>query len=297
MNILQVIAERFNTFTAEKITSLSRIVNINSKDHILREYPINVKNSSTQSEEVRVGVGVGVGVGVVGGLGIACCFGVEITMTNAAVLYFTSKFEDLSIEKAAAIASIFGWMNLFARGLGGFCSDMMNATRGMRGRLIFQAVSLALQGMCIVVFALADSLGGAITVMIVFSLFVQTSEGAIYAVIPYVKPSVTGSVVGLVGAGGSLGGVMFSLIFRYSASYQKGFITMGVIAAASSLLTPFIQIPGQTSLLCRPCGRFTDLLEQRSLHSVAQASVQSTRSARFGAPTTTVTVAANGRTT
>ena len=113
----------------------------------------------------------------------------------------------------------------------------------------------------------------------------------------YVKPSVTGSVVGLVGAGGSLGGVMFSLIFRYSASYQKGFITMGVIAAASSLLTPFIQIPGQTSLLCRPCGRFTDLLEQRSLHSVAQASVQSTRSARFGAPTTTVTVAANGRTT
>ena len=227
----------------------------------------------------------------------ACCFGVEITMTNAAVLYFTSKFEDLSIEKAAAIASIFGWMNLFARGLGGFCSDMMNATRGMRGRLIFQAVSLALQGMCIVVFALADSLGGAITVMIVFSLFVQTSEGAIYAVIPYVKPSVTGSVVGLVGAGGSLGGVMFSLIFRYSASYQKGFITMGVIAAASSLLTPFIQIPGQTSLLCRPCGRFTDLLEQRSLHSVAQASVQSTRSARFGAPTTTVTVAANGRTT
>jgi hypothetical protein len=53
MNILQVIAERFNTFTAEKITSLSRIVNINSKDHILREYPINVKNSSTQSEDVN----------------------------------------------------------------------------------------------------------------------------------------------------------------------------------------------------------------------------------------------------
>lgn len=53
MNILQVIAERFNTFTAEKITSLSRIVNINSKDHILRENPINVKNSSTQSEDVN----------------------------------------------------------------------------------------------------------------------------------------------------------------------------------------------------------------------------------------------------
>jgi len=41
----------------------------------------------------------------------ACCFGVELTMNNAAASYFRSKFE-LSTEVAAAIASIFGWMNL-----------------------------------------------------------------------------------------------------------------------------------------------------------------------------------------
>lgn len=41
----------------------------------------------------------------------ACCFGVELTMNNAAASYFKSKFE-LSTESAAAIASIFGWMNL-----------------------------------------------------------------------------------------------------------------------------------------------------------------------------------------
>mmetsp|Transcript_39208 Transcript_39208/g.80315 ORF Transcript_39208/g.80315 Transcript_39208/m.80315 type:complete len:284 (-) Transcript_39208:1007-1858(-) len=45
----------------------------------------------------------------------ACCFGVELTMSNAAVLYFTEEF-GLSTERASAIASIFGWMNLFARG-------------------------------------------------------------------------------------------------------------------------------------------------------------------------------------
>ena len=45
----------------------------------------------------------------------ACCFGVELTMSNAAVLYFTVQFGQ-SIESASAIASIFGWMNLFARG-------------------------------------------------------------------------------------------------------------------------------------------------------------------------------------
>jgi len=45
----------------------------------------------------------------------ACCFGVELTMSNAAVTYFTVEFGQ-TIESASAIASIFGWMNLFARG-------------------------------------------------------------------------------------------------------------------------------------------------------------------------------------
>lgn len=59
----------------------------------------------------------------------ACCFGVEITMNNAAALYFSQKFH-LRTEEAAAAASIFGWMNIFARGCGGFVSDKMNARLG-----------------------------------------------------------------------------------------------------------------------------------------------------------------------
>jgi NNP family nitrate/nitrite transporter-like MFS transporter len=59
----------------------------------------------------------------------ACCFGVEITMNNASALYFRDEF-GLRTESAAAIASIFGWMNLFARGLGGYASDKCNARYG-----------------------------------------------------------------------------------------------------------------------------------------------------------------------
>jgi NNP family nitrate/nitrite transporter-like MFS transporter len=59
----------------------------------------------------------------------ACCFGVELTMNNAAALYFKDEFGQ-STESAAAIASIFGWMNLFCRGLGGFASDKLNARMG-----------------------------------------------------------------------------------------------------------------------------------------------------------------------
>merc|ERR1712113_770477 len=75
----------------------------------------------------------------------ACCFGVELTMNNAAALYFVEEFGQ-STESASAIASIFGWMNLFARGLGGFCSDKLNAKMGMRGRLWTQTVLLACEG-------------------------------------------------------------------------------------------------------------------------------------------------------
>lgn len=48
-------------------------------------------------------------------------------MDNAAALYsyFREEFE-LTTEKAAVIASIFGWMNLFARGLDGYFSDKAN---------------------------------------------------------------------------------------------------------------------------------------------------------------------------
>ena len=66
----------------------------------------------------------------------ACCFGVELTMNNAAALYFREEFGQTT-ESAAAIASIFGWMNLFARGLGGFISDYCNAKCGEMNTSIF----------------------------------------------------------------------------------------------------------------------------------------------------------------
>ena len=134
----------------------------------------------------------------------ACCFGVELTMNNAAALYFKEKFGQ-STESAAAIASIFGWMNLFARGLGGWSSDKANARLGMRGRIAVQTVLLLAEGLLVLLFANTDSLGLAILVMVFFSLFVQAAEGSTYGIVPYVDPPATGSIAGIVGAGGNTG--------------------------------------------------------------------------------------------
>eukprot|EP00339_Tiarina_fusa_P028633 CAMPEP_0117043052 /NCGR_PEP_ID=MMETSP0472-20121206/29955_1 /TAXON_ID=693140 ORGANISM="Tiarina fusus, Strain LIS" /NCGR_SAMPLE_ID=MMETSP0472 /ASSEMBLY_ACC=CAM_ASM_000603 /LENGTH=126 /DNA_ID=CAMNT_0004754481 /DNA_START=38 /DNA_END=414 /DNA_ORIENTATION=- len=125
-------------------------------------------------------------------------------MNNAAALYFVDQF-DQTTESAAAIASIFGWMNLFARGTGGYMSDKANSSMGMRGRLWVQTVLLASEGALVLVFANSGTLSGSIVVMVFFSLLVQAAEGSSYGIVPYVDPPATGSIAGIVGAGGNSG--------------------------------------------------------------------------------------------
>jgi len=171
----------------------------------------------------------------------ACCFGIEITMNNAASLYFKEVFHQTT-EGAAVLSSIFGWINIFARPLGGILSDKLNKSFGLRGRLWVLTLLLVLEGLSIVVFAQMKSLSSAITTMVIFSCFVQATEGAVYGIVPYVNSPGTGSVAGFVGSGGNLGAIIFGFAFR-ELSYKSGFIFMGTIAAASSILSVFIRIP------------------------------------------------------
>jgi len=163
-----------------------------------------------------------------------------------AALYFKEEFE-LSTEAAAAVASTFGWMNLFARGLGGFLSDISNAYSGMRGRLIWQLVCFFFEGVFVMVFSKAQTLGGAITALMTFSLFVQGAEGSTFGIVPYLNPNVTGTVTGIVGAGGNAGAVIFSIFFR-QMEYRDAFMLMGATTSAISLLSSFVWIKGYEGL-------------------------------------------------
>lgn len=175
-----------------------------------------------------------------------CCFGVEITIVNASALYFKEKY-GLSTESAAGIASIFGWTNLFARGLGGFTSDMANAKFGMRGRLWVQAIVLFLEGVMAVMFSTTSTLGGAITAMVVLSILVQAATGSTYGIVTYVDSAATGSVAGIVGAGGNVGGVVFAFIFR-EYDYHPSFSLLGFVVMASATITAFLSIKGHAAL-------------------------------------------------
>lgn len=170
----------------------------------------------------------------------ACCFGVELAVDGALTnFFFARKSFHLTAKTAGMIASIFGLMNLFSRATGGFISDFANEKLGIRGRLLAQLLMLFLEGLFLFVFNFAvSSLTEAIIVMVLFSYFTQASCGTTFGIVPFIDPRVMGAVAGLVGGGGSIGGVAFTSLFKlYSFDSPKPFMILGIIVMVVSLTT------------------------------------------------------------
>ena len=164
------------------------------------------------------------------------CFGVELTINNIAALYYYDRFE-LNLATAGVIAGTFGLMNIFARTLGGFFGDKMGIRFGLRGRVLFLGGVLLVEGLALILFSQMATLFLAVGAMIVFSLFVQMSEGATFSVVPFVNRKALGSVAGIVGAGGNAGAVAFGLLFRAeSLSYADALLIVGVVVIMASTL-------------------------------------------------------------
>jgi len=177
-----------------------------------------------------------------------CCFGVELTMNNFAAQYFTETYF-LTTQQSAIIASIFGLMNLFARGIGGYSSDVLNGKLGMRGRLIVQFICLTCEGCMIFAFAYTSSLAGHIVLLVFFSTFVQSAEGSTYGIVPYVDAPSTGAISGIVGAGGNIGAVCFGFMFL-SMDTKPALLSMGGCVFGAAALCMFISIKGHRGLIC-----------------------------------------------
>src|SRR5688572_16339212 len=169
-------------------------------------------------------------------LAYAVCFGMEITFDGVAALHFTDTFK-LSQGSAGFWAGMFGFMNIFARALGGISADKVGKKYGMRGKGILLAIMLLLEGCGILLFALAGSLEMAILSMVTFALFLKMANGATYAITPFVNEKNVGMVSGIVGAGGNVGGMLFGFLFKSTAiSYIEAFQYIGYAVIAVSLV-------------------------------------------------------------
>jgi NNP family nitrate/nitrite transporter-like MFS transporter len=169
------------------------------------------------------------------------CFGVELTINNIAALYFHDEF-NLSVGAAGLIAGLFGLMNLFARTLGGVFGDRAGIRWGLRGRVGFLGAVLLAEGLALMLFSRMDLLPLAIITLIVFSLFVQMSEGATFSVVPFVNRRSLGVVSGIVGAGGNAGAVAAGFLFRSETlTTQAALLILGVVVTSSAGLALLVR--------------------------------------------------------
>ena len=166
----------------------------------------------------------------------AMCFGMEVTFDNVASLHFVDNFH-LSQSSAGFLAGLFGFMNIFARALGGIVSDKVGFKFGMKGKGLLLAGVLLLEGLGLLLFAQSGTLVIAIVTMLTFALFLKMSNGATYGIVPFINTKNVGMVSGIVGAGGNLGGMLFGFLFKSETiTYVQAFTYIGFGVIAVSLI-------------------------------------------------------------
>ncbi len=167
----------------------------------------------------------------------AACFGIELTINNIAALYYMDYF-GLGLKTAGLVAGLFGLMNIFARTLGGYVSDKFVQKHGLVGRVRWLFIALFIEGIALIFFSQMRVIALAIPMMIVFSLFVQMSEGATYSVVPFINKRALGAVAGIVGAGGNMGAVAAGFLFRSeSLTYPQALLILGGLVTLASVVT------------------------------------------------------------
>ncbi|OIN61261.1 NarK family nitrate/nitrite MFS transporter [Arsenicibacter rosenii] len=179
-------------------------------------------------------------------LAYGACFGIEVTFDNVAALYFSERF-GATLTTAGLLAGTFGFMNLFARAVGGIVADKVGARNGLRGKGLLLAGLLLLEGIGIVLFAQTGSLTMAVIAMLGFAMFLKMANGATYAIVPFVNRKAMGAVSGIVGAGGNVGAVLAGFLFKSETiSYTEAFLMIGVAVAvvgAVVAVTRFEPVP------------------------------------------------------
>lgn len=173
------------------------------------------------------------------------CFGMELTLDNIAALYFTDHFH-LDLAMAGIAAGAFGMMNVFARALGGIISDRFGRSWGLKGRVRWLFFTILGEGILLVVFSQAATASVAVAMLMLVGLFVKMSNGATYAVVPFVNRRALGSVAGIVGAGGNAGAVAAGFLFKGSLEWPTALFILGCVVTCSAFFALTVRFSAET---------------------------------------------------
>jgi len=135
-------------------------------------------------------------------------FGSELAVVTILPAFFEGTFS-LNPAIAGMIAASYAFMNLVSRPGGGIISDSVGSRKWT------MAVLLIGMGVGYLIFSTVGSgwpIAGAVILVMACSFFVQAAEGATFALVPLVKPRITGQVAGNVGAYGNVGAIAYLTI-------------------------------------------------------------------------------------
>ena len=135
-------------------------------------------------------------------------FGSELAVVSMLPLYFSETF-GLTPVVAGMVASAYAFMNLMSRPGGGMISDRF----GRKPTLLILTAGLAVGYVAMGLVDSGWSVWLAVVVAMACSFFVQSGEGAVFAVVPLIKRSLTGQIAGMTGAYGNVGAVIYLIVY------------------------------------------------------------------------------------
>ncbi|SNX85142.1 related to nitrate transporter [Melanopsichium pennsylvanicum] len=184
-------------------------------------------------------------------------FGLETAMDAALPGLITTLFSSKTFTAidAAYAASMYGLLNLYARPIGGVVSDLLYSKYGLRGRVFWLLVTAFSQGIAMIGLGVYCNHNPTLGGVLAFIFFIGTTgflaNGANYGIPAIICPSAIGTVSGLVGAAGNVGGLMYLGIFlavpgvRKQKTLGTKFWIAGVVNAGTVLPFFAVLLPGK----------------------------------------------------
>uniref|UniRef100_A0A060T786 Nitrate/nitrite transporter n=1 Tax=Blastobotrys adeninivorans TaxID=409370 RepID=A0A060T786_BLAAD len=158
--------------------------------------------------------------------------------------------EQWSQQLASNWGSMIGLMNIVCRPFGGLMADILYRKFGLvRVKKYWMLACGLVQGIFLLWLSLDKNLSipGLIIGLAVMAVFMEAANGATFALVPHINKRSSGIVAGVTGAWGNVGGILFSLAFRYStlntneAHYQRGLLGIAIgtlVVAIGCLFVP-----------------------------------------------------------
>ncbi len=164
-------------------------------------------------------------------------FGSELAVVSMLPLFFAETFT-LDPVMAGMVASAYAFMNLMSRPGGGWLSDKF----GRKSTLLILTAGLAIGYFVMSTVDSSWPLWLAVVAAMACSFFVQSGEGAVFAVVPLIKRRLTGQIAGMTGAYGNVGAVTYLTVLSF-VDYSVFFMVIAATDVVGFITLLFMEEP------------------------------------------------------